>query len=48
MTGLLPPEWVAQRMQLLRELLATPGLTEAEREGSMADLIRIQRRTSPR
>lgn len=39
------PEWVPDRMALLRELRATEGMTEDEREHHMAVLVNHQRGT---
>jgi hypothetical protein len=41
------PEWVADRMNLLRELRATPDMTEDEREHHMTVLINHQRGAQP-
>ena len=40
----IPAQWAKERMELIKELACTPGLTEDEREQSMVDLIRIQQR----
>ena len=46
-TGLKPPrlsqQHVRERMEMLRELMHTRGLSEDEREQCMRDLVRIQR-----
>lgn len=39
----IPPEWVAERAALIRELLHTTGLTDDQREQLMIDLIHEQR-----
>lgn len=43
----IPASWTAGRMALVRRLVATPGLTEDQREQAMIDLIAEQKARNP-